>query len=127
MQALKGLIAVMGALIVIALAILGYGLYQKAKNPDFKFFNLSGVQQAAPRATPRVEASGAAQGLTQSRASVAPFGDLNLNMDRGTRILSSQLIGNHLLLQVRRPDGTDAVAIVDVTRGIVLGVVTVAP
>lgn len=113
----------MGALIVVALAILGYGLYQKSKNPHFKFFNLEGVQTAAPpNRTPD-----SAQGLAQSPTPVAPFGDINLNMDRSTRIVSSQLSGNRLLLQLRRAGGSDAVAVVDLTRGTVLGVVTVAP
>tara|TARA_B100000674_G_C37501347_1_gene760537 strand:- start:222 stop:596 length:375 start_codon:yes stop_codon:yes gene_type:complete len=46
MNALKALVAVLTLLIIVAVSVIAYGMFQKIDDPDFKFFELSGDKQS---------------------------------------------------------------------------------
>ncbi len=133
MQALKGLVAGMAILIVIAMSTIAYGLYRKADDPDFKFFSLGG-DEAAQVATqpPTVPApvSSAAMPATASIASSAPapraFGEVMLSLPPGCAISAVSGDGIRIFMKIG-PAGPECerVLVVDAANGSLLGTLKV--
>jgi proteasome lid subunit RPN8/RPN11 len=99
MQALKALVGIMGLLIIVGTAVLVWGLYQKAHDPDFHLFgSLTGAPEAPKPAAPAATASTAAS-----------FGSVDLGLGRECRIAGMELASNRLFVRVEggaglRPD-----------------------
>lgn len=128
MQALKGLVAGMAILIVIAMTTIAYGLYRKSDDPDFKFFSLGGDQpsqaETQPSALPvPATASSMAPALTPKA-----FGEVMLSIPQGCNISSVSGDGVRIFMKVG-PAGPacERVLVVDAANGSLLGTLKVSP
>lgn len=117
MQALKGVVILMSVAIAVLMTLIVYGMYQKSKNPDFKFFDLSGGDTpAAAPASPQPDALPAPQDPARA------FGDIALDLPPGARVVSATTSGTTLTLIVSLgASGPDQVWVVDIASGRVLG------
>lgn len=107
MQALKALVIGLGLLVVAGMAGLGYGLYLKASDPDFRFF--SGDGKVSP-------------------AAQEPFADVAIKLPKGCNIASIRPTPGARLFLLIGPDGPcQRVIVVDVKGGKVLGTVKAGP
>ena len=113
MQLLKTLVIGMGVLILLGLALLAYGIYQKARDPAWRLF---------PRPAP-TEIPAPASGRPAAEA----FGDLNLRLPQGCVISKILPQGDRLYLTIGPPPSCSRIVIVDVARGRVLGTVKPGP
>lgn len=105
-----GLVIGMGVLIVVGITILGYGLYRKANEPDFKFFK----DEAAP-----------VRSVPKAGEDKTGFGDLRLPVPPGTHIRSHGLHGARLLLHLE--GDVESLVIIDVDSGRIEGRVLLEP
>jgi hypothetical protein len=112
MQALKGLVAGLGLLIVILTAALIWGLYQKSNNPDFKplagLFNSASPPAPAPSAAPTPSAA------TFSTA---------LGLPAECRIADMATTNGRLFLRIEGGPDCDRVIAVDPASGAVVGTI----
>lgn len=107
MQALKALVIGLGLLVVAGMTGLGYGLYLKASNPDFRFFSDDGKK---------------------SPAAVKSFTNVALNLAKGCHIAGMQAGGKDRLFLLIGPDGPcERVIIIDAKNGKILGAVKARP
>ena len=118
MRALKALVAGMGVLIVLALCVLGYGLYKKSVDPNWKLFNMSGGGTASK--SPQTPAP-AMLAPAPADAATAAFGTVPLGLADGCRIMDAQADGGRALLRIGPDAPCDAVIVVDTRDGRVLG------
>jgi hypothetical protein len=108
MQALKSLVIGMGILIVIGLALLVYGLFQRASDPDFTFFGESG------QAAPEIEAPGPS----------TAFGDIVVPLAPGCEVVDMRAEENRLLVRIGPAGSCARIVAIDMTSGKILGNVT---
>jgi hypothetical protein len=108
MQALKILVAGMGALIVLGMIALGWGLYRKANDPDFKLFALTD--------TP------AAESMTHSNVR---FGDIVLPGTGGCHITDLKTAGRRLFVSTAGEDDCGRVFVLNPATGKVDGTISV--
>lgn len=106
---LKGLVILMGFLIVFMMGLIIYGLYQKAQNPDFKMFGADDTSQLAT-------------GMLKD----IPAGSMGLS--ETAKILSVQVEGKRAILLVAR-DGVNAdlLVVIDTHTGRVLNQMATHP
>ncbi|MFC7333227.1 hypothetical protein [Rhodocista pekingensis] len=109
MQAMKTLLAVMGVLIVLGFAFVGFEIYQRATDPDH------------PRAFGR-----AAPAAAGAPAAVADAGTGTL-LPAGSRIGQMLVLNNRVLYHVTLPDGSEQIQVLDPANGRVRIAVTAPP
>lgn len=100
MQAIKGLVVFMGLLLIAGTGLLGYGIYSKATKGS------KTVVGEAP---------------IVSQAELTGFGDIMLSEPVGSEIISTQIDGAVLVLQVRGGGRSDRVVLLDLTSGAIIG------
>jgi len=125
MQALKALVAMLTILIVIAVTVIAYGMYRKADDPDFKFFDLGGDSAPPAAAQPSplpVPASGG------STVTPKAFGEVMLSLPTGCNISTVSGDGFRIFLKIG-PAGPECerVIVMDATSGALLGTLKVSP
>lgn len=122
MQPLKALVIGMGVLIVLGLTLLGWGLYKKASDPDFKMFDLSGSstteQKPMPSAMPAIPDSPPASG----------FDTMALDLARECSLSSMTASGYQLYLHIG-PELSDCekIIVIDTRQGKKLGIIDLRP
>ena len=104
MQALKAIVIGMGALIVLAVGLIGYGLYKKSVDPGWKLFG------TRPEATS--PATAAAPGT---------FGERTLDLADNCYIEDVRPDGRRAYLLLGPASVCDGVIVIDVEDGRVLG------
>ncbi|MGJ3258119.1 MAG: hypothetical protein ACFE0S_00820 [Rhodospirillales bacterium] len=106
MQALKFIVIGMGILIVLAVGLIGYGLYKKSVDPGWKLFG------------PRADATASA-----AAAEPAPriFGDVELGLAEDCHIEDVQPDGRRAYLLLGPAGLCDGVVVIDADDGRVLG------
>ena len=111
MRAIKALVFFMGFLLIAGLGLLGYGMYTKAGKAVKPS---EPVVAAAPIAT---------------SGSLAPrdFGTIELDQPVGTRIAETRLMGTTLTLTLVDGGQPDRVAVVDLAKGQVVGMLSLMP
>ena len=114
MTALKTLVVVMGILIVLGIGVLGYGMYQKASDPGFKF--LAGDTAAPPARLP-----------ARLPAPMTAFGDLAVPLPEGCEVVEMTPHRRFLYLRAGPGRACTRIIVVDVRDGKVLGTISVAP
>ncbi|MGB0749265.1 MAG: hypothetical protein ACPGO3_11005 [Magnetospiraceae bacterium] len=118
LRALKALVIGLGVMILAGVTILGYGMYQKASDPNFTFFKKSESQapaQPAPEPPLAIAASSMDIG----------FGDIDLKVPEGTRIAEAHIAGRYLVL--RLTGAVERVALISLETGQATGSVTLTP
>lgn len=114
------LVSTMGALIIAGLGLLGYGIYQKATNPD--------TTLAEADAEPINKAAWARRRKTPP----APFGDKDITLPPGCQVLQIIPGGRRLFLQIGRggepgDETCESIIVVDAGDGTVLGTLNIKP
>lgn len=105
MRALKGLVIVMGVMIVAGLLVLGYGIVRKASDPGFRFFK--------PTAGPVPGAATA-------------FGEVALDLG-GCDVVETRPDGRRLYLRTGGACERPAIIVIDTATGAVLGTIGLVP
>lgn len=117
----------MGILIVIGIIALIYGLIQKADNPDFKFFDLSGTtetQQSMVKTPEPPLADGPTQPdpvTVSTHNPLRAFGDLRLTLPTGYSVVDAELDGPRLLVRLQNAANQTRLMFIDMTTGGTLG------
>ena len=117
MQALKGLVIGMGLLIVAGMVLLVYGLYQKANDPNFKFFTFDDEKSK----TAQTESLSVAPPLATSPRRQSQFGATAIPLAPGDALISMIAEGHRLIMHIRNGSGDEKVVITDMESGSVLG------
>lgn len=128
MQALKGLVAGLGILIVIAMTTIGYGLYRKSEDPDFKFFNMGGENTSQETTQPAALPTPTMSAPATPAAAPMAFGDVMLSLPEGCMISAVSGDGVRIFLKIG-PSGPacERVLVVDASNGSLLGTLKVTP
>ena len=106
MRALKALVAGLGVLIVGGMALLAYGLYMKASDPDFSIFRDDAGESAPAKR----------------------FGRVELSLPKGCSIVEVRADGPRIYLHVGPPIGScERIIVIDAADGTVLGTIVVGP
>ncbi len=105
MRALKTLVIVMGVLILVGMALVGYTLIKRGLNP----------------APPLVEAPQAPS------AAVHPYGPVEIELPQGAHIASTHTAGGRLVIELTLAGGAERVLVVDLTSGAILGTIDLKP
>jgi len=118
MRALKGLVAGLGLMIVIVMAVIVYGLYRKSSDPDFRFFAFGG-EPPVPAAVSQPPAAG---------TGLKSFGEVMVSLPDGCSIAGVTGDGKRLFLKIG-PAGPkcERVVILDAVSGAILGNIKAAP
>lgn len=103
MQLVKSIVIGLAILIVLAVGLLAYGLYQKSQNPEWRLFS------SAPAPSPG--------------AAAKPFGVLNLDLPEGCFIASVRPDGNRTYLEIGPSGACNRIVVIDITTGVVLGTI----
>lgn len=105
MRALMGIVIGLGIMIVMVIVMIGYGFYKKTVDPDWR---LLGEESSTPAAS-------------TSQTKNAGFGDINLGLPAGCRVMNVSAEGALAYLKIG-PDSTcETVIVVDVSKGQILG------
>lgn len=99
-KALVGLVIGMGAIIVVGLAMLSYGLIRRGADPSFKFFS------TAPASAP---SSDLVKGGGQANITVP--------LPTGTSVVSVTRSGDQLMVHIVDEDDNSAVLFIDPNDG----------
>lgn len=130
MNGLKLLVALLGALIVLLMTVMGYGLYRKASDPDFRFFDMGGGDASVATQAPAALTPPLAGVSTPTASSPAPlssngFGTRDLGLVPGTEVREITAADGRLYIHVRLPSGLDQILILNAADGRVIGTVNV--
>ena len=106
MQALKGLVVGLGALIVIGILGVAYGFYIKLSNPDGKLLKAS-VQETPPP--------------------LISFGEMRVSLPEGCTVIEMRPEGNRLYLRTGPSGVCERIVIVDSSTGDIVGTLILKP
>ena len=110
---LKSIVIVLGILIVLGIVVLSYGFYKKTSEPEWKPFS---EQEKSIK-----ESQITHLGLQQNNETYRPFGTLSLDLPEGCIITKVQTTLRYAYFMVGQKPACNAVILVDVKRGLVLG------
>lgn len=134
MRWLKSLVIVLGILIVLGVLLLGFGIYKKGTDPEWRLFGkinppIPTEQPIEPPAPPAVPVPPAVPAALQKheRKPLTPYGRVSLNLGAGCLITSITPQRRVTLLQIGPTSACNAVIVVDVQKGVVLGTITPQP
>jgi len=120
MQALKALVIGMGLLVVAGMIGLGYGLYLKASDPDFRLFS-DASKEGSKKAEDKWK-------QWRDRPAPKPFGDVAIDLPKGCHIASMRPTrGARLFLHIGPEGACERIIVVDVKGGKVLGTISPKP
>lgn len=109
MKALKALVAFMGVLLIAGLALLGYGLYDRAGK-----IGKGTVSASAPISVPLLSSTG------------DQFGQMAVSIPAGAHIEQSWVVGPRLVLRLTGA-GPDRLLVLDPANGQVAGTMILTP
>lgn len=128
MVAVKALVIGLGVLILIGVALLVYGIVQKAANPDFKLF------QSTPAATSKAQpplASATSAPVVPPAPSIEPFGTVDVALGAGCRVAEIVPDGPRLYLRLGPATeglaGCDRIVVLNSATGQLLGTLRLMP
>lgn len=107
MRAIKVFVIGMGVLLLGGLALLVYGISQKASNPDYKMFH----------SKPAVTAT----------APIAGFGETRIPLPEGCHVDEMRPDGAHLYLRIGPTGPCERIIVIDTTTGQTSGSVWLRP
>ena len=123
MNALKGLVAGLGILIVIGMTVIGYGLYRKSNDPGFKFFGSSDENVTSSTTAPSVVPSLPAK----PAAPVQAFGEAMVGLPAGCSIDGVSGDGARIYLRIGPATAEcQRVVVLNAATGAQIGVIRIA-
>ena len=111
MRALKALVIVMGVLIILGMALVGYTIVKRTTEPVT-------VSRAGTEAS------------SQQTAGVlgkTPYGPIGIELPPGSRVLRTTATDRRLVVEVELSSGGERVLIVDPANGALLGTIELQP
>jgi hypothetical protein len=106
LRALKIVVIVLGALIVVAAVVLGIGVTRKLT-----------ASATAPATPAVVSAPAASTPVPAAEPSLARFGDRSLALPRGARLVEVLAVADQLAVRVRLVTGAERVVLCDARSG----------
>lgn len=126
MRALKGLVAGLGLIIVIVMAVIVYGLYKKSSDPDFKFFSFGG--QTSADANPSQPSAAGTGGSAGGGEGLKSFGQVMVSLPDGCSIAGVTGDGKRLFLKIGPAvPKCERIVVLDAVNGAILGNIKAAP
>lgn len=130
---LKSLVAVLTGMIVIAVAMLGYGFYKRTTDPDWRLFGAAQPPSQAPVLAPApvaIAPDGAKPAVPEHppydrghTKLIKPWGEASLGLAPDCRVTTMEPTRRWLYLTIG-PDGSCArIIIFDIEHGRVLGTI----
>jgi len=113
MRWLKSIVIVLGILIVLGIVLLGYGFYKKTSEPGWKPFAEKGRYIEGLQLPPL--------GQQQNREPFKSFGTLSLDLADGCLITKVQPTERYVYFMIGQNPTCNAVILVDIKKGVVLG------
>lgn len=105
MRALVGIVIGLALMIVTVIVLIGYGFYKKSVDPDWRLLGDDAPKTAEVTSRPQDDA----------------FGDINLGLAPGCRVMDVTAEGPLAYLKIG-PDSTcETIIIVDASKGQILG------
>lgn len=105
MRALMGIVIGLGVLIIMVIVLIGFGFYKKSVDPEWRL--LGEKEPVTMQASPRTSGE--------------TFGDINLDLASGCRVMDVTAEGTLAYLTIG-PDSTcETVIVIDVAKGSILG------
>ena len=113
MRWLKSVVIVLGILIVLGIALLGYGFYKKTSEPGWKPFveQLKSVN----------ESKLASFESQQNSEPFKYFGTISLDLAKGCLITKIQPTQRYAYFMIGQKPTCNAVILVDIKKGVILG------
>ena len=105
MKALKAIVIGMGVLIVMAVGLIGFGLYKKSVEPGWKLFGKPAVISTPSGGT----------------IPIKPFADINLTLPDDCMITDIRPDGPRAYVITGPESVCNSVIVIDVTNGSILG------
>ena len=105
MRALKAIVIGMGVMIVMAVALIGYGLYKKSIEPGWKLFGKPAVD-----ATP-----------VDTNAPLISFNDIDLGLIDGCKITDVKPDGRRAYVMTGPASVCDSIIVIDIKDGRIIG------
>ena len=106
MQTIKALVIGLGVLLVGGIALLIYGISQKASDPQYKMFRGKAPAVAAP---------------------VASFGETRIPLPEGCTVAEMRAEGDRLFLRIGPPGACERIVIIDLGTGQPTGSIWLRP
>lgn len=103
MRALTGIVIGLGILIVAVIVMIGYGFYKKSVDPDWRLLGEESISE------------------NSSSAAGAAFGDINLQLSDGCRVMDVTAEGALAYLKIGPDSACETVIVIDVSKGQILG------
>ena len=108
MQPLKGLVIVMGILIAVGMAVVGYTIVKRAGDAGA----LRHVRVAAERSA-----------ALSAVEPAAPYGPVSVALPPGARILRAMPAGRRLIVELGLADGGERILVLELENGALLGTI----
>ncbi len=109
-KTLVSLVVGLGIIIVGGLVVLGYGLNQRASNPDFKFFKTSDTAPA------KVSKASAVQAQIQAKLPT----NVSIPLAQGSWVREIETSGDKIIVHIINEAKRDRILILDAETGAVL-------
>jgi len=111
MRALKALVIVMGVLIIVGMALVGYTIVKRTSAPDTA--SRAGIE------APAQQAAGA--------PARAPYGPIGIDLPPGSRVVRTTATDRRLVVEVELSSGGERLLIIDPTSGALIGTLELRP
>ena len=122
MRALKALVIGMGILIIIGIALVGYGVYRRGKAPE--------PPKPAAAQPPSPQPPAPQPPVPQPAATPTPpkpYGPIQIVLPPGSRVIDSQASNGRLVVELELLDGARRNIVFDLATGAVLGTIDLKP
>jgi len=120
MRWLKSLVMALAGLIVLALALLGYGFVKRTADPDWRLFSKPAEAPSQPSVLS--QPAPAAQ-VSQAK----PWGTINLGLAATCRVTQVVAEDTRMYLTIGPDEACHRVVIIDTVQGRILGTVRPGP
>ena len=107
MQFLKGIVIILGILIVIGVGLLSYGLIKKTTDPNWKFFSSSKKLKSEP--------------------AINAYPIINLNLPKDCKIINASPEGTKVFLSITGTSICNKVIVVDTLKGKIITTIKANP
>jgi hypothetical protein len=116
MRALKALVIGMGILIILGIALVGYGVYRRGQAPE------PPKPVAAQPPVPQAPAP-----PPPAPSPPKPYGPIAIAMPPGSRVIDSQASNGRLVVELELLDGSRRNVVVDLATGALIGTIDLKP
>ena len=121
MKLLKSLVIFLTILIALAVCLLGYGFFKRAKDPNWRLFNA--LEYSKPQNQDRQEATRSFLEKSQLKS----WGHINLKLPSYCRLSDFRSDGSRLYLLTEPAGECQKIIVIETDTGRILGTITPSP